>query len=374
MKIGLVCPYNIFKNGGVQECVLALRAEYEKRGHQAYIITPRPRGVEVAQSDGILLVGQSRDFNAPFQATTAQISVTFDNAAIDALLDQHKFDVLHYHEPWVPIVGRQILTRSNTANVATFHAKLPETIMAKSIEKAITPYTRSILKYIDSFTAVSDAAKEYIQSLTTEPIQIVPNGIDIKRFSLDQPPKRDENTILYVGRLEKRKGVRYLLEAYALLKQTNPSARLIIAGDGPQREQLEDFVKINKLTDVEFLGFIDDETKISLLHTCTLYCSPAMFGESFGIVLLEAMVAGAVTVAGSNPGYSSVLKEKGAISLVNTKDVSEFARRLQLLMADSEIRQLWTTWAKSYVKQFEYAKVADMYLEVYSQAMKAHRS
>jgi phosphatidylinositol alpha-mannosyltransferase len=374
MKIGLVCPYNIFKNGGVQECVLALRAEYEKRGHQAYIITPRPRGVEVAESEGILLVGQSRDFNAPFQATTTQVSVTFDNAAIDALLEQHKFDVLHYHEPWVPIVGRQILTRSNTANVATFHAKLPETIMTKSIEKVITPYTRSILKYIDSFTAVSDAAKDYIQSLTDEPIEIVPNGIDISKYSLHPSPVRDESTILYVGRLEKRKGVKYLLEAFVLLKAENPDARLIIAGDGPERKQLEDFVKTNKLADVEFLGFVDDSTKVSLLNSCTIYCSPAMFGESFGIVLLEAMAAGAVTVAGSNPGYSSVLKEKGAISLVNTKDSQEFARRLQLLMTDTDIRSLWLQWAKTYVKQFEYTKVADRYLTVYEEAMKAHIS
>jgi phosphatidylinositol alpha-mannosyltransferase len=99
-----------------------------------------------------------------------------------------------------------------------------------------------------------------------------------------------------------------------------------------------------------------------------------MFGESFGIVLLEAMAAGAVTVAGSNPGYSSVLQGKGAISLVNTKDVAEFARRLQLLMTDTDIRQLWETWAKTYIKQFEYSKVADMYLDVYKQAMKAHHS
>lgn len=370
MKIGLVCPYNIFKNGGVQECVLALRKEYEKRGHQAYIITPRPRGVEVAETDGILLVGQSRDVKSLFH-TTAQVSVTFDNAAIDGLLEQHKFDVLHYHEPWVPIVSRQILNRSNTANVATFHAKLPETVMTKTIEKVITPYTRSILKSIDSFTAVSDAAGEYIRSLTTEPVSIIPNGIETQRYSLESKPNIQKNMILYIGRLEKRKGVRYLLKAFELLKQNNPDARLMIAGDGPQRSQLEDYVQTNQLEDVEFLGFIDDETKVELLHSASVYCSPAMFGESFGIVLLEAMAAGAVTVAGSNPGYASVLQDKGAISLVNTKDTAEFARRLQLLMTDDDIRQLWLDWAKGYVTKFEYDKIADMYLLAYEKAMKA---
>jgi phosphatidylinositol alpha-mannosyltransferase len=150
------------------------------------------------------LVGQSRDWRSPLH-TTAQVSVTFDNNAIDSLLEEHKFDVLHYHEPWVPIVSRQILTRSNTVNIATFHAKLPETMMTKTIEKVITPYSKSILKYINAFTAVSDAAAEYIRSLTDEDVLLIPNGIDIKKFSLDQPPKRESQTILYVGRLEKRK-------------------------------------------------------------------------------------------------------------------------------------------------------------------------
>lgn len=371
MKIGLVCPYNIFKNGGVQECVLALRSEYSKLGHEAHIITPRPRGIEVDSIDGIILVGESRDFNTPFH-TTGQISVSFDNQAIDEVLHSHQFDVLHFHEPWVPIIGRQILMRSNTVNIATFHAKLPETVMSKTIEKVITPYTRSILKYIDSFTAVSDAAAEYVVSLTDEEVTRVPNGIDIDKFYTDTH-KRKKNTILYIGRLEKRKGVRYLLEALEILQQDNPEIELIVAGDGPEREKLEAHVKLKKLN-VEFLGFIDEATKIKLLQTCTVYCSPAVFGESFGIVLLEAMAAGAVTVAGNNPGYASVMKDTGAISIVNVKDTPEFARRLHLLMTDTSMRDLWLTWADEYVRQFNYQRIAKMYLDIYKKAKRAHTS
>lgn len=373
MRIGLVCPYNIFKNGGVQECVLALKAEYEKKGHKAYIITPRPKGVESDHIDGILLVGQSRDFNSPFQATTAQVSVTFDNAAIDALLQEHQFDILHFHEPWVPIVGRQILTRSNTVNVATFHAKLPDTVMSKTIEKVITPYTKSILKYIDAYTAVSDAAAEYIESLTDKEIHLVPNGIDIDKFRKVEDKPRDKHTILYIGRLEKRKGVIYLLRAFKQLQAIHPEARLIIAGDGPDRHKLEDYVELNDIDHVEFLGFVDEATKIKLLHSATVYCSPAIYGESFGIVLLEAMAAGAVTVAGNNPGYASVMKDTGAVSIANVKDTSEFARRLQLLMIDTELRKLWTTWAGEYVGQFNYERIAELYLKVYRLAKKAQK-
>lgn len=368
MKIGLVCPYNIFKNGGVQECVLALRAEFAKAGHDAHIITPRPTGIDVEAVDGIILVGQSRDLKSPFH-TTAQVSVTFDNTAIDDLLSHHKFDVLHFHEPWVPIVSRQILTRSNTVNIATFHAKLPETVMSKTIEKVITPYTKSILKYIDSFSAVSPAAAEYISSLSKEEISIIPNGIDVEKFKLSQS-KRKTDTILFIGRLEKRKGVRYLLQAYKELIDVIPGVKLVIAGDGPERERLREFAKDNKLHDVEFLGFVDEIEKIRLLNETTLYCSPAVFGESFGIVLLEAMAAGAVTVAGDNPGYSSVMKDTGAISIVNVKDSKQFARRLQLLLTDQELRRVWSAWAKQYVTQFSYDRIASQYLELYKEAIR----
>lgn len=371
MKIGLVCPYNIFKNGGVQECVLALQAEYVSQGHVATVITPRPVGVETENFDGIRLIGTSRDLKSPLH-TTAQISVSLDNAAIDSLLAESDFDVLHFHEPWVPIVSRQILTRSSAVNIATFHAKLPETVMTKTLEKVVTPYTKSILKYIDTFTAVSEAAAEYARSISSAPITLVPNGIDIDKFRASKKQKREDNLIVYVGRLEKRKGVTCLIDAFAALQRQNPDARLVLAGDGPDRTKLELQVKELGLDNVEFLGFIDEPTKIRLLHSATVFCSPALYGESFGIVLLEAMAAGAVIVAGNNPGYAGVMQDKGAISIVNAKDTKEFAGRLNLLMKDKELRALWSTWAEKYVQQFNYRQIAKSYLDVYKRALKEH--
>ncbi len=372
MKIGLICPYNIFKNGGVQECVLALQAEYTRKGHQSLILTPRPIGVETENFDGIRLIGASRDFKSPFH-TTAQVSVSFDNTAINTLLDENQFDILHFHEPWVPIVSRQILTRSTAVNIATFHAKLPETMMSKTIERVVTPYTRSILKYIDEFTAVSDAAAEYLQSIYEGHIDIIPNGIDLDKFKITQK-KRDKHTILYIGRLEKRKGVKYLLDAFALLKNDFKGAKLIIAGDGPDREKLETYARDLKLRDISFLGFVDDHTKVRLLHEATVFCSPALYGESFGIVLLEAMAAGAVTVAANNPGYASVMQDKGAISLVYVKEADNLARRLKLLMSDTDMRKLWLDWSQEYVQQFNYERIASLYLNVYTQAIRRHKA
>lgn len=371
MKIGLVLPYNITKGGGVKEHVLAQQAELARRGHGTVIITPQPK--EPYQDDGrtVAFLGTATEFKSPLH-TTPTLSASVLTDEIDSLLEREQFDILHFHEPWVPVLSRQILSRSKTVNVATFHAKLPETIMSKTLTKVITPYTKPLLRHIDAFTAVSDAAAEYLLSLADVPVDIIPNGIDLKRFKKPTGFTRDPavpKTILYIGRLEHRKGVRYLLEAFADLQRREPDVRLLLAGDGPDRAKLEELVGSLGLHHVEFLGFIDEATKRNLLHTADLFCSPAIFGESFGIVLLEAMASGLVTVAGDNPGYESVMQDLGKLSLINPKDTAAFAHRLQLMLFDEDLRALWCKWAKEYVKRFDYPKVVSRYEAVYERAL-----
>jgi len=257
-------------------------------------------------------------------------------------------------------------------NVATFHAKLPETVVSRTMAKVITPYTKPLLRHIDAFTAVSDAAAEYLLSLADVPVNIIPNGLYLHDFRKPQALKKPANqpkTILYVGRLENRKGVKYLLDAFQLLQQREPNVALKLAGDGADRAKLEAQCQELGLQNVEFLGYIDDEEKLRLLHSSDLFCSPAIFGESFGIVLLEAMATGLVTVAGDNPGYESVMQGLGKLSLINPKDSSLFAHRLQLLLFDEDLRVLWQKWAKDYVKQFDFPKIVDQYEAVYARAI-----
>jgi phosphatidylinositol alpha-mannosyltransferase len=374
MKIGLVCPYDMFKGGGVQECVRALQSELIKRGHEVLIITPRPRGFSKLNrsSEGMILIGTSADIKSPFQATTAQVSASVDLKAIDEMLEKHKFDVIHFHEPWVPMLSMQILAKSTCANVATFHAKLPETALSKTVEKVITPYTKSILKSLVLSTAVSSAAAEYYTAISKQQPLIIPNGVDITKYAKDKKRTSKAKTILFIGRLEKRKGVKYLLMAFSKLAQFDNTIKLVIAGDGPERKKLEAFVRDNKIGGVEFLGYVSEEQKVELLHNCDIYCSPAVFGESFGIVLLEAMAAGTVVVAGNNPGYSAVMQGKGNLSIVNPKDTESFARKLELLLSDQELRKLWLDWAKEYIKQFDYRKITDQYEKAYKLAI-AHK-
>lgn len=372
MKIGLICPYSIIKGGGVLEHIKAVQAELNRRGHEVYCITPRPQDYEGEPGDHVIFVGGSADFNSPTH-TTVQVSAGVSET-IDRMLAEHQFDILHFHEPWVPMLSMQILSRSNAVNVGTFHAKLPETIMSRTMAKVITPYTKPILKYIDAFTAVSDAAAEYVCSLTDEPVAIIPNGIDT-RFKAPKSfhDQRKHKTILYVGRLEGRKGVKYLLHAFHAMQQRHPDVSLIIAGNGPDREKLEMLAADLELQNTEFLGYVTDQQKIKLLQTSDLFCAPALHGESFGIVLLEAMASGLVTVAGDNPGYEAVMRGLGAISVVNPKHMAEFARRIELLLYETDLRKLWRTWAAAELPQYSYGRIVDQYLEVYEQAAAAKR-
>jgi phosphatidylinositol alpha-mannosyltransferase len=344
-----------------------MQAELSKRGHETLIITPHSRSFPDVLPSYLRLLGNARDIKS-FH-TTAQVSISADSKHIDALLEKENFDILHFHEPWVPLLSRQLLTRSTSKNIATFHARLPDTTMSKTIEKVVTPYTKSILRYLDSLTAVSEAAASYVTGLTDEKINIIPNGINLAKYKSVHGSSAQR--ILYVGRLEKRKGLKYLLAAFKILNGRLPDAELIIAGDGPDREKLEEYVEQEGIAKVKFLGYVSDARKMELFSEAGLFCSPAVYGESFGIVLLEAMAAGLPIVAADNPGYQTVLVERGLLSLVNVRHDEEFARRLELLLTDRTLRRAWQDWADNYVQQFDYPRVVDQYEELYKKVLRA---
>lgn len=374
MKIGLVCPYSMARGGAVQEIVRAMRKELMTRGHDVKIITPQPRDIDGVDIEGIIFVGSQADFHSPL-GTTTDVSTSFDSEALEQMLENEQFDILHFHEPWQPFLSRQLLMYSKSVNIATFHAKIPETLVARTVINLVTPYTKPLLKYLDELVAVSESAAEYVGTLTKKPVSIIPNAIH-----LDEWPKSPHTyskdgpfNILFLGRLEKRKGVKYLLQAYALLQQRMDNVSLTIAGKGPDQEKLEALAEELELKNVNFLGYVDDDTKKELFANADLFCAPAIYGESFGIVLLEAMSTGLVTVAGNNSGYTGVMQEMGALSVVNPHDEEEFARRLELLLTQPELRELWCNWAADYVKQFDYSSVLDQYEALYKEALERHK-
>ncbi|MEO5627963.1 MAG: glycosyltransferase family 4 protein [Candidatus Saccharimonadales bacterium] len=376
MKIGIVCPYDIDRGGGVQEHVLAQATELQKRGYEVRILTPKPRNQDVINDIPVqtIYIGTSTKVKTPLK-TSLELGASFKRDEVDDILDAEKFDLLHIHEPEVPLLGSQIVAKASCPIVATFHAIHPETPLAWTIGTMRIPYSKSIFSKLTELTAVSDAAAGFVRERTERKVHIIPNGIDLKKYTFKSqakaPTKKD---ILYIGRLEKRKGVIYLLKAYAILAAERDDVSLVLAGDGDQRDSLEEYVKSNKIPRVSFLGFVSEKDKFKLLHQAALFCSPAIYGESFGIVLLEAMASGTVTVAGANVGYSSVLNGTGRLSLVNPKQKKEFARRLDVMLDDQGVRQNWLDWAEKAVKQYDYPKVVDQYEVVYKKLKTATKS
>lgn len=369
MKIAIYNPYNFEKPGGVQDHIRAQAETLRRRGHDVTILTPRPRKYHGPPPPNTVFTGVSARLKA--QGSMVDVSSTIDQSEIDELYSTHTFDVVHFHEPNVPFVARQLIASCPCPVVATLHAALPETVIGRSLG-SITPYFRSILQHVDVLTRVSTAAGEYLGSvIEVVDTVIIPNGIELKKYKNKKRIKREPLTIVYIGRLEKRKGVKYLIDAAALLQQSMPALKVIIAGDGPERKRLE--ARVNKLglRNAHFLGFVSDEQKKLLLKSSTIACFPAIYGESFGIVLLEAMASEIPVVAGNNPGYETVLTGRGSLGLVDPTDVIEFSRRLSLFLQDADLRKLLTAWGISNVRSFDYEVIVSKYEQVYKEVLRA---
>jgi len=365
--------------GGVGELVINLRKGLIERGHSVKIITPRPLSFEGDTPDGYILLGTSAKFNAGL-ATDGTWTFNIGADEIKDVLNREKFDVINFHEPWAPILARQMLQQSETVHVGTFHANLIDSAAAKSLVNLFMPYGKGIGEKLDLVTAVSPAPAQVLIDKDSghrlvRDIRYIPNGINISTFeskprlAIKHPKIK---TILFIGRLEGRKGVKYLLRAYRELAARRKDVQLYIAGSGPDEEKLRMYVKENEISRVTFLGFITDQDKIHHLHRADVFSSPATRGESFGIVLLEAMAAGAPIVAGDNIGYLSVMKDTGSISLVNPKDTVDFSRRLEIMAFNEDIRSVWLKWSKEYVKQFDYPKIVAQYEAAYKEAIRLH--
>ncbi|MBI2588614.1 glycosyltransferase family 4 protein [Candidatus Saccharibacteria bacterium] len=384
MKIGLVCPYNMFQRpGGVPHLIIHLAEGLRKRGHSVKIITPRPTTYKGKVPEDYILLGSVRNFGGGF-GTAGAWGSTFNVAEVKRTLEEEKFDIINFHEPWIPMIGWQILNYSKAAHVGTFHANLADNTAGKFWINTFYPIGKPMIEKLDILTAPSKVPTVMLMAKANEGNQlhqflmdnftIIPNGVDLRKY---RPPKsrqplsgKNTKTIVYVGRLEKRKGVEYLLEAFNLLVKEMPNVHLVIAGKGGKQKELEYIVEDNKTPNVSFSGFITDEEKIRLFGNADLVCAPAMYGESFGIVLVEAMAMGAPIIAGANLGFKSVMSGKGRIGLVDAQSADDFANRMAVFLSVPEIEKMMRNWGIATSKQYEYERVIKQYEATYKQAIK----
>src|SRR5216684_1289927 len=305
MKIALVSAYDYAHPGGVTEHVRHLAAGLRRRGQDVTVFAPCSDRELAERDSDFIRVG--RPFPIPMHGSVARITVSLHlTNKIKHYVRDGGFDVLHYHEPLMPVLPVTALRVSRTCNVGTFHAFARSNIGYYYGKPLLKRYVRRLHARI----AVSNPAREFVRHYFPGDYRVIPNGIDVKRFQNQAPyPELRDGmcNLLFVGRLEYRKGLGYLLRAFAQLKPQYPNLRLIIVGDGPLRRWYSNFLTRKQLDDVVMAGYVPASDLPRYYASCDIFCSPATGDESFGIVLLEAMASGKPIVATSIDGFREVV-------------------------------------------------------------------
>jgi phosphatidyl-myo-inositol alpha-mannosyltransferase len=362
VKIGLVCPYIYPESGGVAQHVRFMYENLRLRGHDVRIITAS-HGPQRASEGDILRIGVG--FSMPTNGSVG--TLTFSPrylGQVRELLARERFDLLHFHEPFVPFLSLFLLRESRSVNVATFHAYAG---FSPSYELG-SRLMRGHASRLHGRIAVSAAARHFIDRFFPGDYKVIPNGVDVPRFASAVPISRWQDgvpNVLFVGRLEPRKGVLDLLKAHRILRKTGSGNRLLIVGSGPQEREARRYVATRGLQEVEFLGRVSDAEKAQLFRTVDVYASPATGRESFGIVLLEAMAAGAPIVASDIHGYKGVVRRGREGLLVPPHEPKELAKAIARLLGDPDLRAEMSTAGRLRAEAFSWPRVAARVEEYY---------
>ena len=369
VKILQVSPYDFPYPGGVTQHIINLDRELRARGHEVQIMAPSTEDSVEDTFPDFVRVG-SKVIPLPVNQSRARLTLSPQLLPrVRRFLKENHFDVIHLQEPLVPALPLTVLRYSKTINVGTFHAARNSAMFYRTTR----PLIQRLQRRLHGKIAVSEAARELVFNSYKSSYRIIPNGIDSDYYGAPQPPaenmENDKFNVLFVGRLEKRKGLQYLLRAWELVQQMRPASRLTVIGAFRQK-QLRSYQRQAsdlRLRDVIFKGFVSDDEKRRHLQSADVYCSPATGGESQGIALLEAMAAGTPVVASDIPGFRTVLVERNAAILVPPKDHVALARSLVRLSRNSEKRQQLANAGRLRAQDFAWSTIADRVIAYYEE-------
>jgi phosphatidylinositol alpha-mannosyltransferase len=358
--------------GGVAEHVAHLRDEFQRLGHEVVVMAPRGKlgGLEV--SDGYYGIG--RTITIP--GNGSKMRLTFDvtlYADVKQIMKQEKFDIVHLHEPLMPVLPYMVLLNSTAVNVATFHAYSG----SQPWYSALKPYMSFVLTRLNGRIAVSPPARDFVMKYFEGHYDVIPNGIDVARYGDHVEPFEWANDgiqrILFVGRFdESRKGFRYLIRALPLVRQQYPNAKLIVLGSG-RPEKFEPLMERYGVDNVEFKGFVSQEDKARYYASVEVCCVPSTGNESFGYVIVEPMAAGRPVVATNIPGYASVVTPEYNGILVEPSDAQALALALVRVLADRDLRVQLGANGRTSSLQYDWPAVAAQVLDAYQRAATSAR-
>ncbi len=369
MKIAFVIDDTLDSTDGVQQYVLLLGSWLAQQGHDIHYLTGQTKRTDIPNIKSL-----SRNIRVRFNKNRLSVPLPSSSRKLRKLLNEEQFDVLHIQMPYSPLLASRIIKSApkTSAIVGTFHIA-PHGALVSAATNWLGRLERKSLKRFDEVVSVSTIAQAF--ALRTFKVQstVIPNAVDLKLWKPETIiPKNKE--IVFLGRLVPRKGCIYFLHACRALneKKLLSGMKIIIAGDGPDRPKLEKYVKENNLAKhVKFVGYVSEEHKRRLLQEAYMAVFPSTGGESFGIVLIEAMAAGTLTLAGNNDGYKGVL---GSIpdAMIRPADISRFAATMRDFIVEKKRYQAVHAQQARLVTQYDISVVGNAILQMYSKALK-HR-
>ena len=362
MRVGIVCPYTWDVPGGVQSHIRDLAEALIELGHAVSVITPADEDMPLPD----YVVSAGRPVPVPYNGSVARLSFGFLSASrVRRWVKEGDFDVLHVHEPTAPSLSMLACWVASGPIVATVHTSMPR---SRALHAA-TPIIRSALEKINGRIAVSEAARTTLVEHLGGDAVLIPNGVATRRYAGPARPlpgwPGPGGAIGFLGRMdEPRKGLPVLLEAFGILGAERDGLRLLIAGPGDAEEVL-DRVPAALRDRVVLLGQVSEEDKVRMLHSVDVFCAPNTGGESFGIVLAEAMAAGAPIVASDLDSFRRVLRGGRAGELFANGDPADLVRAARLLLDDPARRAVLSEAAASAVSGYDWSVVAKDVVNVY---------
>jgi len=355
MRIGLVCPYSLTIPGGVQGQVLSLADALAQLGHDVRVLGPCDGP---PPSSSVTPLGDS----IPTAANGSMAPIAPDPSAqlriIRALRDE-RFDIVNLHEPLAPGVTNTALLFKSQPLVGTFHAA-----GESAAYRWLNPLVRWLARKLDARVAVSNDARDMAMTAVGGTYEVLFNGVDLAPYAVASPAPSTQPTIFFLGRHEPRKGLGVLLDAMGELP---PGVRLWVASDGPDTSELRQ--KVAGDSRIEWLGRISNAEKIRRLRAADVFCAPSLGGESFGVVLLEAMAAGTPVVASDLPGYANVARADQDAVLVPPGDSHALAGALQRVLSDSALSKALVESGCRRSEQFSMVHLAERYVGIFEQVL-----